>query len=208
MSIGSRPILLILSFILLLFACLPEKKPLEFTFPNHSIKLYYDPLTHDLTAVDTISVHYDKNVDRLYFFLHKALHVEQVSVGHQTFKIGEMNNAKVDLVGRHINEMYKPLVDQAQIVVVQIPKSLYSERIEIRYKGKIDLTSTDATVWHPMLPDTDSTFHLTTIIPRDFYVIIQGEKLNEQEDDLWRLNRFAINDVHTCCPIQIVQKAI
>ncbi len=204
MSIGSRATLVFFFGILCLFACVPQMQVQPFSFSNHSIKLHYDPISQELTAVDTLSVHYEKNVDRLYFFLQKSLSVERVSVGHQEFRIGEMDEAEIDDLCEELDKDWQQLVEQAQIVVVFIPKSLYPERIEIRYRGQIDLSTDTPKVWHPILPGNDSTFFVTSIIPREYEIQIDGQVLQEEDDDVWRLDRVRIAEPQACCAIQII----
>lgn len=208
MSIGSRRILLFLAGILFLYACVPERTVPSFTFPLHSIKLHYDPVSQELTAVDTLTIQYEKNVDRIYFFLHESLHVDRVGVGHQDFEISDMSSSDIE---DHFGKMtgdWQQLVENAQIVEVHIPRSLYSERIEIRYKGTIDLAMESVSAWHPVLPDMRSEFHLTTILPRDYILVADGEVVQEEVDDLWRLTRMTIYDCHSCCQISVIQESI
>lgn len=206
MSIGSRPLLLILAGLLCIFACVPERTIPSFTFPNHSIKLHYDPVSQELTAVDTLSIQYDKNVDQVYFFLHDSLHVERVSIGHQDFEIEEMNSRKVDEIYRDLTDDWKHLVNNTHVIIVHIPKSLYSEKIEICYRGKIDLMTNEPGAWHPMLPGSDSSFDLTSILPRDYNLIVDGKMLHQDVDDVWRLNRVAIEQRQHCCNLQVIRK--
>lgn len=71
MRFGCRLVLIL--YILLLPLCSPEKQSLPFTITHHNIKLQCDPAACDLTAIDTISIQYEKNIDRIYFLLHPAL---------------------------------------------------------------------------------------------------------------------------------------
>ncbi len=208
MSIGSRTAMLLLAGVLFLFACVPDKNSPSFAFSNHAIKLHYDPLSQELTAVDTLTLQYEKNVDRIYFFLHESLHVESVCVGHQEFAIGEMTESQAENMCHAFAQEWHDLIDQSQIVVVQIPKSLYSERIEIRYKGNVDLTSDQPVAWHPMLPGLNSSFQITSILPISYSLFADGIVLSEEQDDLWRLNRMAIDQKQTCCKIKVIQKSI
>ena len=203
MSIGSRPLLILLAGILFSLACVPDRTVPSFTFTNHSIKLHYDPVSQELTAVDTLAVQYEKNVDQIYFFLHESLHVERVSVGHQEFRIGEMDSDKVDDICSALPEEWRRLIDHAQIVAVDIPKSLFSNRIEIRYTGKINLMTAEQSAWHPLVPGVDSTFRLTTILPQDFVLATDGTLLSEKVDELWRLSRFAIDYKTPCCDVHV-----
>jgi hypothetical protein len=208
MSIGSRPILLLLAGILFSFACVPERTRPAFTFSNHAIKLHYDPVSQELTAVDTLSIQYEKNVDQIYFFLHESLHVERVSVGHQEFSIGEMNSEQVDDICRSLSEEWRQLMQDAQIVAVHIPKSLYSNILEIRYKGTINLMTKDRIVWHPVLPGVDSTFRLTTILPHEYVLETDGKLISEKEDELWRLSRFDIDNKQSCCGVRVRENVL
>ncbi|MBN1481944.1 hypothetical protein EH223_06355 [candidate division KSB1 bacterium] len=155
-----------------------------------------------MTAVDTLSIHYEKNVDRVYFFLHKSLHVERVGVGHQDFRLGEMSMNEVQQICQQLDSNWRQIVEKSQIVVVYIPKSLYSEWIEVRYRGTIDLTESPL-AWYPVLPDVYSTFNLTMLLPCDYHVSTLGTLRLEEADDVWRLYQWEVNQQHSCCQLRV-----
>ena len=200
---GSRVLFWLLVCLSGFCSCFPKKHTLNFAISHHNIKLQYDPGTHELTSVDTMSITYRQNVDQIYFFLHKTLRVERIGVAHQEFQSNEMKRGDIERVCRDLSEEWQHIVENCHIVAFTIPKSLYSERIQIHYRGKINLMQNSLVAWHPVVPNTQSTFNLTTLIPVDYQVIIKGDNQLEKVDDLWRLNQWNINHSQACCKLMV-----
>ena len=202
MSLACR-VIFYLGYVLLLAGCLSPESDTPFSFSHHDLKIQYDPLSHELNSIDTLTIQYHKNVDRIYFFLQKSLFIESVGVGHQAFNLDEMSDDEIVHICENLDESWRQIAANSQIVTVRIPKSLYSERIQIRYRGFVDLSQDSTIIWYPALPNMSSTFHVTALIPCD-YKIVSSEKIEETVDGTWRLNQWHNSTGQANCFIRVM----
>lgn len=193
-------IVICLGCVLFLAQC--SSRQTRFSYTHHSLKIQYDPVAGELIAIDTLTVQYHENVDQIYFFLHDSLHLERVGVGHQEFSLGSLPPDDLEAICATLDDEWTQMVDKSQIVTVRIPKSLYSERIEVRYRGQIDLAQEAPIAWHPLLPGMQSTFQVTALIPQD-HVIMTTDKTSDDVDGAWRLVRWNTRQPAATCALSI-----
>lgn len=176
-----------LAFLLLTFCCSTPSNKIDFEFTAHNLKVKLDPSLGQLAAIDTISIKYNRNVDHFYFFLHDSLHVERVGIGHQQFALQPIKPGMLNRDFPNLNNQFKSIVEKSQIVQVQIPKSLYPEKIEIWYSGLYDEDVLKTIAWYPTLPDALTTFRLTTLTPKLYEIKSDGILSQQEQDDDWKI---------------------
>ena len=175
----------------------------SFEFTAHHLKVQIDPDSHHFIAVDTISISYHKNVESFYFFLHDSLTVERVGVGHQEFQIEPMRPRELKTVLANMNRDQQQWAEHSQIVKIRIPKSLYAEHIEIRYKGSINPESLDQVIWHPALPDAIASYELMVVVPKDYHIQCNATLRTEQTNEYWRFCEWEQMQPGPCLSLKI-----
>jgi len=158
-------ILFLCSLLSLAFVdCSRQPQPLPFEFSAHNIKLKFESETDFLSAADTISVKFHKNVDHVYFFLYDSFKVNKICIGNQQLALENISGKVLQDMGPLTDEL-RQIMDSSQIVQVAIPKSLYPKSIQVWYSGPIKWQDLNHVAWHPILPGVKSTFVLTALLP-------------------------------------------
>lgn len=168
----------------LLILCTFSENSVPFEFTDHHIKLEIDPDSGTLTAVDTISVQYHKNVDRLYFFLNESFTVERINIGHQELSLLPVSNEDI----RQLSKLFDKKIHHqgTQVVQVKIPRSLYAEQFQVWYSGRTNLT-TEGLYWYPILPGQITRMHLTALMPCRYNLEMGAALIEQHRDEDWNL---------------------
>jgi hypothetical protein len=196
--------ILLLAFIVFFWiSCTSQTPPFEFT--AHHLKIQIDPDQQQLFTVDTVSIRYFKNTDHIYFFLHDSLQVSHVGIGNQSFTIDEISTREAQNLFSKLAPSDQAYLEKAQIVKVHIPKSLYAEKLEIRYSGVIDFKQNEPLIWYPLLPNVAATYDVTAVVPARFRLSLPGVCTEERADELWRFYRWQVKEPATECALSLVE---
>jgi len=187
MKIDHPAVLIFYAVISSWLACAPPTSSPPYEFISHHIKLQLDPVQQKLIAVDTVYLHYEKNIDYFCFLLHDSLRVDRVAIGNQNFALQPVTLREVEKIFLGIPQSELEHFEHAQIVRVDLPKSLYAEKVEIFYSGHINLHDPSEVIWHPLLPNSHSPCKVTAVIPFNYRFTLPGNALEERVDQDWRL---------------------
>lgn len=201
----TNPSLFFLLTLVVLFWITCASQTPSFEFTAHHLKIQIDPDQQQLVAVDTVSIRYFKNTDYIYFFLNDSLRVSHVGVGNQTLMIDEISDREVRGLFSRLSASNFSYLEKAQIVKVHIPKSLYAEKLEIRYSGVINFKQNQPLIWFPLLPNVAATYDVTAVVPARFRLSLPGVCTDERADELWRFFRWQVNEPATECPLRLVE---
>lgn len=191
MKINHPAVLIFCVLISSWFACAPPTSSPPYEFISHHVKLQFDPVQQKLIAVDTVYLHYEKNIDHFCFLLHDSLRVDRVGIGNQNFPLQPVSQREAEQFFSGIPPADLERFEDAQIVRVDLPKSLYAEKVEIFYSGYINLNNPSGVIWHPLLPKSQSPCTITAVLPFDYRFTLTGVAAEESVDQEWRLVRWS-----------------